>query len=118
MRARLARPTTWCRIAWEGEEPAGAVGVAEHDDGHDRAYLWVLFVRTEWWGTGLATRLHAAALAEMEGRGNTVADLWTPRENRRARRFYEREGWRVTAAERPTDIGLPEVQYSRDLTPS
>ena len=52
-----------------------------------------LFVTREHWGTGLARRLHAAAIDEARARGFTGMRLFTPGGQQRARRFYEREGW-------------------------
>jgi GNAT superfamily N-acetyltransferase len=76
----------------------------------------MLFVRPPWWGTGLATRLHALALAEAGRRGYGTMRLYTPRGAARARAFYEREGW--TRAGRPFDeplLALDLVEYRRAL---
>jgi GNAT superfamily N-acetyltransferase len=74
----------------------------------------MLFVRAPWWGTGLASRLHGEACAAALSRGFTTMRLFTPAEQGRARRFYEREGWRL--AEGPyadTELGLSIVEYRR-----
>ena len=41
--------------------------------------------------------------------------LFTPADQARARRFYEREGWRVTGAPHHDDIGFAVVEYRLDL---
>ena len=42
--------------------------------------------------------------------------LWTPRDQRRARRFYEREGWTLTGGVHyESPFGLPVVEYARNL---
>ena len=48
------------------------------------------------WGTGLARELHDAVLGELAGTGVTRVRLHVLDENRRARRFYEKLGWRAT----------------------
>lgn len=58
------------------------------------AHLWQLFVLPSWWGQDVAVHLHDAAVAEMVERGYTAARLITPSLQARARRFYERHGWK------------------------
>jgi GNAT superfamily N-acetyltransferase len=53
-----------------------------------------LFVVPERWGSGVADVLHDAALAVSREAGAEVCRLEVLEENRRARRFYERHGWR------------------------
>jgi ribosomal protein S18 acetylase RimI-like enzyme len=47
------------------------------------------------WGSGIALELHTAAIAEMRRRGIGTARLYTPADQARALRFYEREGWKL-----------------------
>lgn len=73
-------------------------------------------VRRDWWGSGLATHLHAVALQAADGRRFTTLRLHTPADHGRARRFYEREGW--TPAGQPFDdeaFGMAIVEYRREL---
>jgi GNAT superfamily N-acetyltransferase len=94
----------------------GNVALIDADDrgftiaGHGR--LERLYVRPRAWGTGVAQALHAAALAALRAQGATTASLWCLVENARARRFYERQGWRLNGEERvvpfpphPLDVG-------------
>jgi GNAT superfamily N-acetyltransferase len=88
-------------------------------DGEDRGFtvaghgrLERLYVRPAAWGAGVAQELHAAALDALREQGATSASLWCLVENRRARRFYERQGWRLDGTERvvpfpphPIDVG-------------
>ena len=91
-------------VAWRPEE--------------DRAHLLALFVAREAWGTGLARRLHDRALESMRERDFTEASLYTPAGQARARRFYEREGWRRTGEPEFSDpFGLDMVEYRRPLIP-
>jgi tRNA dimethylallyltransferase len=92
---------------------AGIVGVAGALDG----WLHGLYIVPECWGNGLAGRLHDEALRLLAADGATSARLWVLEDNERARRFYERRGWRRDGSERvvpfpphPLDVG-----YTKDL---
>jgi putative acetyltransferase len=68
--------------------PVGVVQVApERLDG--------LFVVPCAWGSGVAALLHDAALHALRGWGCGCCRLSVLEENHRARRFYERRGWRL-----------------------
>ena len=78
--------------------------------------LWQLFVRPAWHGRGIANALMEAAVHEARQRGFTRMRLWTPQDQRRARRFYEREGWTLTGGVHyESPFGLPVVEYARNL---
>ena len=69
----------------------------------------------EWWGTGVADELHAEALAAMPD--CPELKLWVLEENHRARRFYEKRGWRLNGETRvvpyppsPLDVGYAYVR--------
>jgi GNAT superfamily N-acetyltransferase len=82
------------------------------------AHFWQLFVREDLWGSGIAGDLHERAVDAMRERGYTRARLLTPAGQRRARRFYERRGWREApfTIEAPPDLGgLPLVQYELEV---
>ena len=76
-----------------------------------------MYVLPAAWGGGLANDLHAAALDQLRAHGAVRARLWVLALNGRARRFYERHGWRPDGTERvvefpphPIDLG-----YALDL---
>jgi GNAT superfamily N-acetyltransferase len=114
--ARLARRDTWALLAEIAGEPAAHVSLFPYWRPGGAVYLWQLFVRPAWWGSGLAAGLHDAFVAEARGRGYREARLHTPAGHGRARRFYERRGWRATG-EIVTWLGLPVAEY-RCLLPS
>jgi GNAT superfamily N-acetyltransferase len=124
IRERLRQASSWCAIAVDGDgEPAGHVGIshaAERERPHaripQRAHLWMLFVRPEWWGSGLAARLHMLGLEEAGRQGYETIRLYTPHGAARARVFYEREGWTLAppAFAEPV-LGLDLVEYRRVL---
>jgi len=72
---------------------------AWQDDGGDLgAELLALYVLEEASGTGVARDLEQAALRQMSSSGHERAFLWVLQENGRARRFYERAGWKADGA--------------------
>jgi GNAT superfamily N-acetyltransferase len=125
LRGFLDNDEVWCLVAEVDGEPAGQVAIMptrlhqQPSEDAELAQLWQLFVRPPFWGTGLATELHAEAVREARSRGFTSMRLFTPAEQTRARRFYEREGW--TAAGEPADhldVGIPVVEYRRAISSS
>jgi GNAT superfamily N-acetyltransferase len=123
LRSFLGTDDVWCLVAEEDGEIAGHVAIMParihpHPSLDDSmAHFWQLFVREPWWGTGLATALHAEAVREAGARGFTTMRLFTPAAQARARRFYEREGW--TPAGEPfddLDFGMPLVEYRRAIS--
>lgn len=66
----------------------------------------------ESWGTGLGHALLTHALSQI---GDRPVFLWTFRENARARRFYEKHGFRRDVAERVSEFdGAVEVRYIKE----
>jgi ribosomal protein S18 acetylase RimI-like enzyme len=126
----LEQPTTWALMALAGGSVAGHVAFTQATERHageqagsfrDRpvvpglAHLWQLFVRREWWGTGIAAELHTAAVAEMRAREYDEARLFTPAGHARARRFYERRGWRAVDERFHADLALDLTEYRLTL---
>jgi len=114
---RLARPTAWGVVA---EEDAAIVGFAAFIPASDipdgpplpgLAHVWAVFVAPQAWGTGVARELMAALLDEIGAQGFGEARLFVAAEQRRARAFYAREGWReVTEPEYVDRLGLDVVE--------
>jgi GNAT superfamily N-acetyltransferase len=122
LEARLETPPVWCELAEDGADVAGYVSLlpaadSRRPDPDPRlAHFWMLFVRAPWWGSGLAHRLHGAACEAAAARGYTAMRLFTPAGQARARRFYEREGWTLTAGPHADDeLRMELVEYRRPL---
>jgi GNAT superfamily N-acetyltransferase len=93
------------------EQNGAAVGLAAVAD----CWLNGLYVVPAAWGTGVAVALHDAALVAQPDCAEVK--LWVLEENRRARRFYERHGWRRNGEQRvveyppsPLDVGYSFIR--------
>jgi putative acetyltransferase len=109
-REAVADPGARVLVADEGGAPVGLAGVrADWLDG--------LYVLPDRWGSGVARSLHDPALSLVEGLGSSTCRLWVLEHNARARRFYERLGWRENGDTRvvPFPPNPIDVGYSIDL---
>jgi GNAT superfamily N-acetyltransferase len=120
---RLALPGYRSFVAHLGGEPVGYVvlrpAVTTGDDPQPipgLAHIWHLFVKPDWWGRGVARRLHNEAVDEARRWKCEAMLLWTPQGNARARGFYAREGWRETGEKRYSEqLDLQLVEYRRPV---
>jgi len=107
---------TWI-LAEEDGEPVGhtllipASRSREPVDDPSLGHLMQLFVRPSHWGSGVAATLNQAIVAAAGERGFEEVRLFTPEAHHRARRFYEREGWREVGRMGETPLGFPVVEY-------
>ena len=132
-----ARTSTWTNQL-DGTSPAAAtlvaalhgavVGFASVGPSRDpdataaTGELWALYSHPESWGLGVGSALLAAASDELRRLGLARhATLWVLTGNDRARRFYERHGWRPDGEHRVEwrgEVPLDEVRYAKaDLGP-
>jgi GNAT superfamily N-acetyltransferase len=115
LRARLDAPSTWATIAEEDGLMAGHAGFFPQPAVPGSAHLWQLFLRPAWWGTGLASELLRQALDAAIADGYRRMRFYTPRDQARARAFYEREGFSPTGWEGyEQPLGLVLVEYARE----
>ena len=121
LRALLADNDALCLVAEADGVLAGQVTIlpaarAPHPvAGSALAHLRNLFVGRDFWGTGLARTLNAAAADAARERGYTEMRLFTPARQDRARRFYEREGWAQVGAsfhDPGPDLAMVEYRYA------
>ena len=76
----------------------------------------MLFVREPWWGSGLATRLHALAVAEAAARGYEQLRLVTPCRPATVARVLRTRGWDTDGIETLEPmLGLELVTYTRSV---
>jgi GNAT superfamily N-acetyltransferase len=81
------------------------------------AELYALYVHPEWWSTGTGRSLMDHVLAKVSRAGFPNVMLWVLERNARARRFYERAGFRPDGASHVLDGlgGVIEIRYRRAL---
>jgi GNAT superfamily N-acetyltransferase len=88
-------------------------------DGEKRqvAELYALYVRPAWWSTGTGRALMDRVLARSVAAGYSSVTLWVLRDNRRARRFYQRAGFAPDGATNVlTGLGdVLELRYRQQL---
>jgi GNAT superfamily N-acetyltransferase len=96
-----------------------ALGPAKDDDLDKKSVgeLYVIYVMPDFWGSGAGKYLfdHAVEQAKQAKFKELVAWVYEP--NDRARRFYERQGMKLTKARRPIYDGASVfvVRYSMPL---
>jgi GNAT superfamily N-acetyltransferase len=122
LRRVIAADDVWYLVAERDGALVGHVGFLPATrarvpiDDPTLAHFFQLFVLASHWGTGVATRLHAAAIDEARARGFAAMRLFTPAGQARARRFYEREGWTLGAEpEHDERIGFEVAEYRYGL---
>jgi GNAT superfamily N-acetyltransferase len=116
LRPVLARPSTWSIVAEEDGALCGTITLVPGEESRTPepgiAHVSELFVRPAHQGTGLATDLLARAVRAAAPR---PMRLFTPAGHARARRFYEREGWRRTSEPFASEgLGMDLVEYRRE----
>jgi GNAT superfamily N-acetyltransferase len=82
------------------------------------AEIYAIYLDPDVIGTGRGRRLFEHAVEDLRQLGYRRAELWVLPTNVRARRFYERAGWRHDGTERMDrvqDLQLPEVRYRVEL---
>lgn len=110
-RDALADPAMAVLVA---EESATTIGVA----GYRAEWLDGLYVEPSWWSRGIGRTLHDEVLNRLHNRGSARCHLWVLEHNDRARRFYERLGWRENGDTRvvPFPPNPIDVGYTIELT--
>ena len=110
-RQEIASSDVECLVA---EEDGTVVGFAAVR-GDELLHLGTALER---WGTGTARGLHDLVVDHLRSRGVRRAWCWVFTDNRRGRRFYEKQGWRPTGE--TSRSGFPPhaelLRHARDLS--
>jgi GNAT superfamily N-acetyltransferase len=127
VRARRTRDENLAgqHVAEAGGEVVGWLSIGPYrfaDDGPDApgpgfGEVMAIYARPDAVGTGVGRALMAYGLAELDRAGLRPVLLWVFTDNARARRFYEKAGFRPDGATHDYEIGgvtLPEVRYRWD----
>jgi ribosomal protein S18 acetylase RimI-like enzyme len=84
----------------------------------DTQEVYGIYLRAEYWEHGHGTQLYAASEDQMRKSGAADAVLWVLRDNSRARRFYERQGYlidRIQPERQQKLLQLAELRYRKQL---
>jgi GNAT superfamily N-acetyltransferase len=120
--ANLALPRASAIVAESGGQPAGHVLLIPAEHSRDPvpdpqlAHVMHVFVREPFRGSGVAGELLRRLMDGARDDGYERARLFTPAEQVRARRFYEREGWHVAHGPHHDEgLDFAVVEYRRDV---
>ena len=118
----LANPDVVVSLGEMGGSPVGfvAVGPASEEDSQGDARtgeVAALYLVREAWGAGLGRKMLAVGTDCLVRKGSASAVLWVLRDNERARRFYEKQGWSFDGGEKDCFGGAtaPALRYRRSL---
>ncbi len=105
---------------WVGEVDGAvagfvSVGATREADRPGWGELYAIYVRAAHWGSGLGGELLETGELALRELGYSHAMLWVLRDNPRARRFYEKHGWRFDGSVKDFFPGVAEVRYERQL---
>lgn len=107
----------WTQIVAEDERGIAGFVTCGRAEGEADPYLgevYAIYVHPRAWGQGIGRTLFEAAVDALRALGMREAILWVLESNVRARRFYERAGWRAdggTKIDSRGAIELHEVRY-------
>lgn len=106
-------------VTVDGDDVVGVVEAAEAPGGdRDLPEIAMLYVAPTHWGVGAGSLLLDAGCEWISRNGCRAARLRVVRQHARARRFYEREGWREDPALPPAHNGLFDlIYYRQNLSP-
>jgi GNAT superfamily N-acetyltransferase len=92
-------------------------GACRDEDAFGLGELYAIYVAPSHWGAGVGSALLASARRALVEAGHDRAVLWVLEENKRARSFYDREGWAVDGAVKSYGEGggVRAVRYRVDL---
>jgi ribosomal protein S18 acetylase RimI-like enzyme len=111
------------RMPWLAESGGGVAGFVSAGPSRDAGApstigeVYAIYVLPDCWDRGVGADLLRHAEGDLVEHGYIEATLWVLSANDRARRFYERAGWRLDGEriERVGEIEMEEVRYRRTL---
>jgi GNAT superfamily N-acetyltransferase len=114
------RTVTWVADGEDGRSLGFAAAGPSRDlaaDG-ETGEVYAIYVEEEAAGTGVGRALLQHAVQSLRDAGFARATLWVLDGNARARRFYEKAGWRpdgATQSEPREDFVMNEIRYAIEL---
>jgi len=92
------------------------VGPSRDADLKDAAELYGIYLAPQYWSKGLGSLLYRRAEEAMGGYGRPEFTVWVLEANSRARRFYERNGYKPDGATRTAtqeNVSLTELRHRK-----
>jgi len=90
------------------------------DDDRDSTYgeIWGIYLLPEYWNKGIGSYLIDWGINELKSKGYKKVTLWVLEENIKARRFYEKKGFRHDGTVKEIKLGkiLNEYRYEKIIT--
>ena len=117
-RRNLKRRSRKNLVAIRGLRVAGFVAFGSAATGTE-AEIHGVYVDPGFWRQGVGRALMAAAVSGLAAEGHGCAAVWVMKDNRRARLFYESEGFSTAGRERSSQregSSFVEVEYTRALS--
>ncbi len=124
MRAAIDRADAGVRVVGVADSQVIGMGIAgEPEDEQVQqgvGEIYAVYVLTQWQGRGVGRALLERLTSTLQALGYRSAILWTLRDRRATRRFYEANGWKFDGAEDSLDLQGPVhlVRYARELSDS
>ena len=112
-RMGLRLPSTLVAVDGSRIRGLATTGLCREADAPNAGELMAFYVDPAFMGTGVGRLLMAAVRRRLRGVGVAEALLWVLDGNVRARRFYERDGWRFDGTYRTETFGNLPVEQLR-----
>lgn len=98
------------------ERVVGICHISEARNLKDKVWgeIVAIYLLPDMWGSGVGSQLLQSAIKKLEYRGFKNICLWVLKDNIRARKFYEKNGFAVSGNECETEIAecnISEVEY-------
>lgn len=107
-------------IALSDGVPAGLMRLipCRDPDMPDAGEVGAIYLHPDFWDRGFGREMMDFALRTLKAQGFSTIALWVLEENLRARKFYEKCGFRFDGTEKEIAVGKPlvEIRYRIDLT--
>ena len=117
-----AEPHRWTQLVAEDVSGIAGFVTCGPSEGEDAdpttGEVYAIYVHPRAWSHGLGRELLARAIESLRAQGFRDAVLWMLEGNERARRFYERAGWRTDGGvktDRRGALEFREVRYRAAL---
>ncbi len=103
-------------IAFINNEPAGLLSFGKsrvNINDHSLVEIWRVYILPKFWGSAISKELIQWGINEIHNTGMKKIELWVLEENMRARKFYEKMGFKNDNVYEIIDSGkeLKELRY-------